>query len=95
MFMHVHACVSVCVHRLAVCLPPTVPVRVNGHGGKGDKDRPPHTYDVSSSLMSSDIDTTSFMDSEEDASSRWRPLTATHSTSARYPQPSPHQLSNT
>ena len=42
--------------------------RMNGHS-KQQRDRT-HGFDATSSVMSSDIDTTSFFDSEDDASSR-------------------------
>ena len=44
--------------------------RLNGHS-KHDRHRDPRPFDGTSSVMSSDIETTSFFDSEDDASSRF------------------------
>ena len=43
--------------------------RMNGHSKHGRGERA-HGFDATSSVMSSDIETTSFFDSEDDASSR-------------------------
>lgn len=61
--------------------------RINGHGNKMDGRRPGgdrniHGFDATSSVMSSDIESTSFFDSEDD--SRFSTITDTTSRSSKY-----------
>ena len=59
-----------CCHLLFVSAPPP---RMNGHSKHIERFRErerAHGFDATSSVMTSDIDTTSFFDSEDDASSR-------------------------
>ncbi|XP_074654038.1 segment polarity protein dishevelled homolog DVL-3-like isoform X2 [Tubulanus polymorphus] len=58
--------------------------RLNGHS-KLERLRERHTFDTSSSVLTSDIDTTSFFDSEDDAaSSRFSTTTETTARSSKY-----------
>ncbi|XP_076043044.1 segment polarity protein dishevelled isoform X2 [Oratosquilla oratoria] len=58
-------------------------LRLNGHGGGGRlRGGPPHAYE-SSSMISSDLESTSFFDSDDDASSRVTATTAGSSSVSR------------
>ncbi|RUS90214.1 hypothetical protein EGW08_001995 [Elysia chlorotica] len=59
--------------------------RLNGHGhSKHERHRLPRALYETSTMMSSDLDTTSFIDSEEDTASRFSTVTDTTNMSSKY-----------
>uniref|UniRef100_A0A2C9JYF4 Uncharacterized protein n=1 Tax=Biomphalaria glabrata TaxID=6526 RepID=A0A2C9JYF4_BIOGL len=59
--------------------------RINGHGHlKHDRHRDPRNLYETSTMLSSDLETTSFIDSEEDTASRFSTVTDTTSKSSIY-----------
>ncbi|KAK3793983.1 hypothetical protein RRG08_011514 [Elysia crispata] len=59
--------------------------RLNGHGhSKHERHRLPRALYETSTMLSSDLDTTSFIDSEEDTASRFSTVTDTTNMSSKY-----------
>lgn len=59
-----------CLAKMFLGLPPANPARPVSHSSRHDQNRW-HHHKPGSSVMSSDLESTSFVDSEDDASSRW------------------------